>query len=103
MSIDLLGLDVDGSDIILHVNVLDLDILGITFPTTTSVGRCTDLVTHPAFEVESVLLLMLSRGIQVDVLHINILDIVELTLVLTDRTESDPGTSIAGNILGDDH
>ena len=85
------------------MHILDRDILGPTFPTTTTIGRRTQLEPHPALEVQAVLAQVLTRLVEVDILHVNILEVVRVVLVLPDRAECDTGAAVAGDVAGGDH
>lgn len=97
-----LGLDKDRPVVVLHVDVPRRNVPRLANTTTTAVRRVTDLVADPALKVEPVVLQVLARGTEDNVLEVNVGQVVGLVLVLRDRAKCDTGTAVASNIAGGD-
>lgn len=96
------GLDEDRPMVVLHVDVHSSNVPGPADTTTTTIRRLANLDTDPGFEVETVLLTVLTGRSESDVLKMDILEVVRSVLVLGNRTESDPGTTVACDVAGGD-
>jgi len=96
------GLEKDRPLILLNPDIPQRDIPRKPLPTPTTIRRRPDRVPQPALEVQPVLLEMLGGREEVYILHQDVGDVVQLTLVLRYGPECHSCSAVAGYVFRND-